>query len=67
MQLPMTKHDLAEMAFHITHDVLGMGVGKQDEYAAVFGGLNYISFNPDGSTTVESIGFAPRCPPRIAE
>lgn len=54
-QLPITKHDLAEKAFHITHDVLGMGVGKQDEYAAAYGGLNYISFNPDGSTVVDPL------------
>jgi D-glycero-alpha-D-manno-heptose-7-phosphate kinase len=54
-QLPITKQDLAEKAFHITHDVLGMGVGKQDEYAAAYGGLNYISFNPDGSTMVDPL------------
>jgi D-glycero-alpha-D-manno-heptose-7-phosphate kinase len=30
-------------------------VGKQDEYAAAFGGLNYISFLPDGSVQVEPL------------
>jgi len=55
MHLPITKHDLAEKAFYITHDVLGMGVGKQDEYAAAFGGLNYICFLPDGSTSVDPL------------
>ena len=59
MQLPLTKYNLAEMAFHISHDVLGMAVGKQDEYAVVFGGLNYISFSPDGSTTVNQLDLPP--------
>jgi D-glycero-alpha-D-manno-heptose-7-phosphate kinase len=53
--LPVSKDDLAEKAFHISHHVLEMAVGKQDEYAAAFGGLNYISFNPDGSTTVDRL------------
>lgn len=29
--------------------------GKQDQYAAAFGGLNFIQFRPDGSVTVEPI------------
>src|ERR1700687_2230034 len=47
---PMSKHQLAEQSFHIARNVLGKHVGKQDEYAAAFGGLNYISFREDGST-----------------
>jgi D-glycero-alpha-D-manno-heptose-7-phosphate kinase len=50
---PLSKYDLAEKAFHIARYVLGKQVGKQDEYAAAFGGLNYISFDPDGKTLVE--------------
>jgi D-glycero-alpha-D-manno-heptose-7-phosphate kinase len=34
-------------------------VGKQDEYAAAFGGLNYISFHPDGTTVVEPVELSP--------
>jgi galactokinase/mevalonate kinase-like predicted kinase len=33
--------------------------GKQDEYAAVFGGLNYISFHPEGTTLVEPVELEP--------
>jgi D-glycero-alpha-D-manno-heptose-7-phosphate kinase len=55
MQLPMTKHNLAEKAFHISRDLLGMPVGKQDEYAAAFGGLNYIFFYEDGRTSVDPL------------
>lgn len=52
MRLPMSKYELAERAFHIAHDVLGKPVGKQDEYAAAFGGLNFITIATDGTTTV---------------
>jgi D-glycero-alpha-D-manno-heptose-7-phosphate kinase len=55
LDLPLSKYDLAERAFHIARDVLGKPVGKQDEYAAAFGGLNFITFNPDGSTWVEPL------------
>src|SRR5882762_2801223 len=41
---PLSKHDLAENAFHIARHVLGKNVGKQDEYAAAFGGINYLTF-----------------------
>jgi D-glycero-alpha-D-manno-heptose-7-phosphate kinase len=55
LDLPFSKYDLAEQAFHIARNVLGKPVGKQDEYAASFGGLNFINFNPDGSTWVEPL------------
>jgi D-glycero-alpha-D-manno-heptose-7-phosphate kinase len=56
---PLSKYQLAEQSFHIARNVLGKHVGKQDEYAAAFGGLNYISFNEDGSTNLESIDLDP--------
>jgi len=52
---PLSKYDLAERSFSIARDVLGKPVGRQDEYAAAFGGLNYITFHPDGSTLVEPL------------
>jgi D-glycero-alpha-D-manno-heptose-7-phosphate kinase len=51
----MSKHDLAETAFHIARNVLQRHVGKQDEYAAAFGGINFISFRTDGSTDVRPV------------
>jgi len=44
---------LAEEAAHIEIDVLGRPIGKQDHYAAAFGGLNYFCFLPDGRVTIE--------------
>lgn len=59
MQTPISKYDLAERSFYIARHLLGKHVGKQDEYAAAFGGLNFISFHPDGSTQVEPIDLDP--------
>jgi D-glycero-alpha-D-manno-heptose-7-phosphate kinase len=55
LQKPFSKYDLAERAFHIARNVLGKHVGKQDEYAAAFGGLNYMSFHQNGSAEIESL------------
>lgn len=44
---------LAEEACHIEIDVLGQPIGRQDQYAAAFGGLNLFTFKPGGSVTVE--------------
>jgi D-glycero-alpha-D-manno-heptose-7-phosphate kinase len=51
---PLSKYELAETAFHIARDVLGKPVGKQDEYAAAFGGLNFIHFEA-GAVRVERL------------
>jgi len=59
LQQPISKYDLAERSFYIARHVLGKHVGKQDEYAAAFGGLNFISFLPDGGTLVEPIDLPP--------
>lgn len=55
LQIPLSRYDLAEKAFHIATDVLGKPVGKQDEFAAAFGGLNFMTFERDGSTHVEPL------------
>jgi D-glycero-alpha-D-manno-heptose-7-phosphate kinase len=52
---PLSKYDLAEQAFRIARNVLRHHVGKQDEYASAFGGLNFITFDRDGSTHVEPV------------
>jgi D-glycero-alpha-D-manno-heptose-7-phosphate kinase len=46
---------LAEEACQIEIDVLGKPIGRQDQYAAAFGGLNYIRFNPDNTVEVEPV------------
>ena len=44
---------LAEEAAHVEIDILKRPMGKQDHYAAVYGGLNFFCFLPDGRVTVE--------------
>lgn len=51
----MSRYDVAETAFHIVTEMLNRPVGKQDEYAAAFGGLNIITFEPSGYTRVEPL------------
>jgi D-glycero-alpha-D-manno-heptose-7-phosphate kinase len=46
---------LAEEACHIEIDVLNQPIGKQDQYAAAFGGLNYIAFQPDNRVSLDPL------------
>lgn len=46
---------LAEEACKIEIDVLRSPIGKQDQYAAAFGNLNFIKFNTDESVSVEPL------------
>ena len=52
--------ELAEHACRIEIDVLANPVGKQDPYAASFGGLHAFHIAPDGAVTVEPLRLAPR-------
>lgn len=49
----VTAGQLANEACHIEMEVLGEPIGKQDQYAAAFGGLNLLRFGRDGRVTVE--------------
>ena len=51
----VTKESLGSGACRIEIDLLGEPIGKQDQYAAAFGGLNVIEFNPDGSVDVTPV------------
>jgi D-glycero-alpha-D-manno-heptose-7-phosphate kinase len=44
----LTSHEIAEIACQIELDVLQKTMGKQDAYAAAFGGVNFIEFNKKG-------------------
>ena len=51
----LNKTSLAEHACSVEIDILKLPIGKQDQYAAAFGGLNLINFKSNGITTVERI------------
>lgn len=49
------KGRLAEEACRVEIERLGAPIGKQDQYAAAFGGLNFIRFHRDDTVSVEPV------------
>jgi len=50
-----SAEQLARESCVIEIERCGEPIGKQDQYASAFGGLNFIQFNPDDSVSVEPI------------
>lgn len=48
----MTKDEIANLACEIEINDLKSPIGKQDQYACTFGGLNYIKFNMDDTVNI---------------
>lgn len=51
----VSKEKLASQACEIEIDRCGVPIGKQDQYAAAYGGLNLIRFHPDDSVSVDPV------------
>jgi D-glycero-alpha-D-manno-heptose-7-phosphate kinase len=47
--------ELAEQCCRIEIERCGEPIGKQDQYAAAFGGFNFIRFNPDDTVEVQKV------------
>jgi len=45
----LTNYDIAELAYRLEREELNIGGGYQDQYATVFGGINFIEFGPGGA------------------
>lgn len=48
----VSRQELAEQAYHIEHDILGEPCGKQDQYAAAFGGIVSMDISRVGNVRV---------------
>ena len=48
LEQPMTKQEVAELACTIEITKMGMPIGKQDQFASSFGGLNAITLSQEG-------------------
>ena len=61
-----SPEQLADEACRIEIDVLGQPIGRQDQYAAAYGGVNSITFGPDG-VGVNPLQISPYVINRLSE
>ena len=63
----VSKEELGRLSSHIEIDLCGDRIGKQDQYAAAFGGLNLIEFNEDDSVVVTPVICKPETIKKMEE